>query len=63
MALRLHSGMQIFVRTFTGKVITFLVVEAADTVEVAKEKVKDRERIPLDREHLIFDRKQSEESR
>ena len=55
--------MQIFVRTFTGKVITFLVVEVADTVEVAKEKVKDRERIPLDREHLIFDRKQSEESR
>ena len=40
--------------------MTFLVVEATDTVEVAKGKVKDRERIPLDREHLIFE---SEESR
>ena len=63
LVLRRHSGMQIFVRTLTGKIITFLEVEAADTVEVAKGKVKEREGIPLDRERLIFDRKQLEESR
>ena len=63
LVLRRHSDMQIFVRTLTGKIITFLEVEAADTVEVAKGKVKEREGIPLDRERLIFDRKQLEESR
>ena len=40
--LRLRGGMQIFVKTLTGKTIT-LEVEASDTIENVKAKIKHRE--------------------
>ena len=42
LVLRCHSGMQIFVRTLTRKMIT-LEVEPADTIEVVKAKIQDKE--------------------
>ena len=38
----MSSGMQIFVKTLTGKTIT-LDVEASDTVETVKQKIQDKE--------------------
>ena len=56
--MRLRGGMQIFVKTLAGKIIT-LDVEASDSIEAVRTKIPEEDRMPPDqplkfkRTHLV----------
>ncbi|CAF1463834.1 unnamed protein product [Rotaria sp. Silwood1] len=62
LVLGLRGGMQIFVKTLTGKTMTF-EVEPNDTIEKLKMKIDDKLDIPSDQQTLVFIGKRLESHR
>ena len=55
--LRLRGGMQVFVKTLTGKTIT-VDVEPDESVESLKAKIQEKEGVSPDQQRIIFGGKQ-----
>lgn len=53
--------MQIFIKTLAGKTIT-LVVEPTDNILSIKQKILDKEGVPVNQQRIIFGGKQQEDN-
>ena len=54
--------MQIYIKTLTGRTVSLIVVES-ETIRTVKEKLKEKDGVPVQEQRLVFNNQELEDSK